>query len=427
MEEILNQLQCQFTWDFEIEDKLNCLHILTNVEMKINHTNYRNHSILYNFKAFILQKQDRSKDALESLKKAENVITEDFPSTVDQHILATYGNYAWIYYHLDDFCKMNAYLCKIRDICAKLQGSEYSVETAEMHAEEGWSYWASGQRNGVHATRCFQRALEMSPNDESLHIGLAFSLCANFWHTRDLDVGHDAIELLEQIVQKDPENWEAVVELYIALQGTGEISRCLTLVENDLPNCLNPSILRKLAITFKSTDPERAIRILNRANMLTSDYHLLLSDFGDIYFNMLKTNTFRGQERENILSTAMNYYARAIQLQPSSVSSRLRLAHLYGERGQTEFQEFIYKRLANQVPNMSEKSKAYLWYRYGDFKYKSKQHGEAIELYKRGYACSPLSFPGLRCKKNLERQIRWYTRQGDIQRANEISSFLNEN
>ncbi|XP_073434600.1 interferon-induced protein with tetratricopeptide repeats 5-like [Dendrobates tinctorius] len=426
MEEILNQLQCQFTWDFEIEDKLNCLHVLTNVEMKINYTNYRNHSILYNFKAFILQKQDRSKDALESLKKAENIIREDLPSTVDRHILATYGNYAWIYYHLDDFCKMNAYLCRIREICAKLQGGEYSVETSEMYAEQGWSYWASGQRNGVHATRCFERALEMSPNDESLHIGLAFSLSAHFWHTKDLDLGHDAVARLEQIVQKDPENWEAVVELYIALKDTDEITRGLTLVENDLPNCCNPSILRKLAITFKSTDPERAIRILNRANMLAPDYHLLQSDFGDIYFNMLKSNTFIGQERENLISTAISYYASAIHLQPSSVSSRLRLAHLYGERGQTEFEEFIYKRLVNQVPNMSEKSKVNLWYRYGDFKNKSKQYGDAIEFYKRGYSCSPRSFTGLRCKANLEWHITWYTRQGDIQRAKEISSFLSD-
>ncbi|XP_073521408.1 interferon-induced protein with tetratricopeptide repeats 5-like isoform X1 [Phyllobates terribilis] len=427
MEEILNQLQCQFTWDFEIEDKLNCLHILTNVEMKINYTHYRNHSILYNFKAFILQKQDRSKDALESLRNAENIIRRDFPSTVDRHILATYGNYAWIYYHLDDFCKMDVYLNRIREICANIQGSEYSVETAEMYAEKGWSYWASGQRNGVHATRCFERALEMSPNDESLHIGLAFSISANFWHTRDLDVGHDAISLLEQIVQKDPENWEAVVELHITLIDTGEMSRGLTLVENDLPNCCNPAILRKLAITYKKTNPERAIRILNRGEMLTPDYHLLLSDFGDIYFNMLKTNTLIGQERENILSKAMNYYARAIELQPSSVFSRLRMAHLYGERGQTELQEFIYKRLENQVPNMSEKSKANLWYRYGEFKSKFRQYEDGIELYKRGYSCSPRSFTGLGCKKGLEWHIRRYTRQGDIQKAKEISSFLNDN
>ncbi|KAM4617724.1 interferon-induced protein with tetratricopeptide repeats 5-like [Discoglossus pictus] len=427
LQDKLNTLQCQFTWDFEIEDKLQIAHVLQTVEIKIKHTTYQNLSTLYNLKAFLLQCQDKSVEALQCLGEAERIVRRDHPSTIDQHILVTYGNYAWIYYHLDDFQKVETYLENINKICLNLQSD--SGYSSEIYVEQGWSLLAVGLRNGSHAKKCFEEALKIYPNDRNLQASLAYSIYACAIHSKDEDMLNDAIRHLEEIVCTDTDNWEAIVYLARVLQETNQQERALTLVEDELPHCTNPEVLRNLHMLFSDNDPDRAITILNRAIEIAPHYHLLNNRLAE--YNMWRVFQISNSEPERrapLIAQAISCFKMEIQQIPTAVGARIGLAQMYGINNQVDYEEIIYKKLEKQLPEMPKGCQQQFYFSYGRFfQYRKSQYEEAEELYKKGFQINPQSKYGIKCREKLEKQARQYQRRRDTWKEEEIYRFLQQN
>nr|XP_020668103.1 interferon-induced protein with tetratricopeptide repeats 5-like [Pogona vitticeps] len=118
--EKLQSLQCHFTWDFEIKDKVDVMHILTTLALRIKHTGYRNRGIYLAMRAYLQHLEGQDKEALGTLRDAEEALKEEHPSDFSRQVLVTYGNYAWVYYHLSNYEMVERYLGQIREICQSL-------------------------------------------------------------------------------------------------------------------------------------------------------------------------------------------------------------------------------------------------------------------------------------------------------------------
>ncbi|KAM4617722.1 interferon-induced protein with tetratricopeptide repeats 5-like [Discoglossus pictus] len=421
LQDRLNQLECQFTWDNEEGEYINRNHILLTLEVKIKHTTYQNHSTLYNLKACLLQHQQRSVEALQCLREAEELVSRD-DANFPKRILATYGNYAWIYYHLDNFQEVETYLAKIKRICLALRsGSDYSTETAEMYTEQGWSLLAKGLSNGSQAKRCFTKALETYPDDNNLRDGLAYSYygCAKHYNENI----HDAISHLQEIVRRDPRNWEAKVylaDLLLKTKVEENKEMALELIEDDLVECNNPEVLRIFAQFYTILSCEERIDILNRARNIAQDYYLLLDNLAHTYRHQAY-ELRASEEKTRLVEEACRLYTEAITRMPWNVNIRLDLANMYGHNNQTEFQEMVYSKMEAELPKLRRSYQQQYYLEYGKFLYYGQvRSNDSVAILMRGFEIKPFSLLGRKCRQMLEKAANYRYRS----RAEEIMTFI---
>ncbi|KAG6924107.1 interferon induced protein with tetratricopeptide repeats 2, partial [Chelydra serpentina] len=214
LKEKLQTLQCHFTWNFEIRDKVDAVHILQTLALRIAHTPYQNQATLRAMQAYLCHLQGQYEDALQSLREAEEILQRDHPDNFPRHVLVIYGNYAWIYYHLAHYDLVELYLDKVKKICSSLKSrSPHAAQIPEIHAQKGWSLLAAGFRNGREATECFQMALREDEANGEFLAGLAIAVFASWTHTHKPVFWEAAKKKLGAIIHEQQQNYEAKVYL----------------------------------------------------------------------------------------------------------------------------------------------------------------------------------------------------------------------
>ncbi|XP_073514569.1 interferon-induced protein with tetratricopeptide repeats 5-like isoform X2 [Phyllobates terribilis] len=388
--------------------------------MKIQHSTCTNLWTLYNLKAYLLHLQQKSGEALQCLQEAEKLVARAHESLFDHRLITIYGNYAWIYYLLNNFRECEEYLQKVNDLCSR--HSESILHSSEMFAEQGWSFLEVGIRNGQWATKYFTKALAISP-DFGSSVGLAYSIYAHAVYTQDLEVINQAIGLLDEIVLRDPENWEARVYLADMLQATGlrkDKNRARRLVVDDFQGCTNPEVLRILAGLYQIITFEKSFQILQRAKGMAPNYHKLTHEMGNVYRH--RAYRLRSEEESLAVAEASRWYTLAIQLMPWNVDARLDLANMYGKKYQAEYEGEIYAQLSDEVEHLSKSCKQRFFLQYGIyFLYKIQQTSRGIEMLKSGFKMKPTSKWGVKCKKGLTFCTILYSSTEE-----EIDGFINE-
>ncbi|XP_075780785.1 interferon-induced protein with tetratricopeptide repeats 5-like isoform X1 [Pelodiscus sinensis] len=383
LKEKLQALQCHFTWDFEIRDKVDAVHILHTVALRIAHTPYPNQAAYLALQAYLCHLQGRYEDALQSLREAEEFLARDHPGNVPRQALVIYGNYAWIYYHLAHYDVVERYLDQVSQICRSLNSrSPYAALIPEVHAHKGWSLLATGFRNGQEASKCFQRALAEDEANGEFLAGSAIAAFASYTHSRDFEYKSDAKKKLSAIIQEEPQNYEAKMYLAKILERRDR-PQAEALVEDVVRNSRDPEVLRNAAKFFQGEFPEKAIAILERAISLDPTYHLPHYDLARCYKEQLAVaDTGR---REEILAAATEAFKMAVQKDPAFVFAKLALAEMYGEKT-PEYQEEIYLNLLSKVSTLSKKCQQAVYLHWGDFLlYTRESLPEAAEIYKAGF------------------------------------------
>uniref|UniRef100_A0A8C3FBR3 Uncharacterized protein n=1 Tax=Chrysemys picta bellii TaxID=8478 RepID=A0A8C3FBR3_CHRPI len=280
----LQALQCHFTWNFEIRDKVDAAHILQTLALRIAHTHYQNQPTFLAMQAYLYHLQGQYEDALQSLREAEEILQRDHPDNFPRQglVLVIYGNYAWLYYHLAHYDLVELYLDKVRKICSSLKSrSPYAAQIPEIHAQKGWSLLAAGFRNGREATECFQMALREDEANGEFLAGLAIAAFASWTHSPNSASRNAAREKLGAIIREQQQNYEAKVYLAKTLKSVNR-EQAEALLEDVVQNSLDPEVLRNAAKSFQREFVEKSISILERAISLNPNYHLLHYDL-DFY------------------------------------------------------------------------------------------------------------------------------------------------
>ncbi|XP_077196580.1 LOW QUALITY PROTEIN: interferon-induced protein with tetratricopeptide repeats 5-like [Paroedura picta] len=380
--EKLKTLQCHFNWCLEMKDEMDVGHILQTVALKVEHTAYGNRGVYLAMRGYLQQLQGSYLEALASLREAEEVLRQDHLATFSRQVLLIYGNYAWIYYRLVNYEKVELYLGRIRQICQSLSSPEpYSVEIPEIHAQKGWSLLAIGFRNGEEASECFRMALQEDPTNRDIQAGLAMSVFASWTHSWTFHRWLKAKSLLEEVLCSQPQNDEVKVHLASLLKSK-HWERSMALTMEVVRDSLSPEELRNAARVCRKTVLPQAIALLQKAIALAPGYYLLHYDLGLCY--KIQLEGAAPEERDGIRAAAIESFQRSVEVDPRSVFARLQLAQLHGEKTPHYAAEML-QNLWEELPTASKRCQQAIYLGWGDFLLHRKgRREEALMMYQAG-------------------------------------------
>ena len=173
LEHSLQQLKSHFTWNL-VEGE----HSLDDFEDRVcNQTEFQNcefKATMCNIQAYIKHCRGQHEAALECLRQAEEFIQREHADQAEVRSLVTWGNHAWVYYHLGRFADAQLYVDKVKRVCQKFS-SPYRIESPELDCEEGWTRLKCGRNQNERAKVCFEKALEKNPKNPEFASGLAIA------------------------------------------------------------------------------------------------------------------------------------------------------------------------------------------------------------------------------------------------------------
>nr|XP_034984506.1 interferon-induced protein with tetratricopeptide repeats 5-like [Zootoca vivipara] len=376
-------------------------------------------------RGYLQHLQGNYKEALDSLREAEGALKRDHPANFSRQALVTYGNYAWVYYRLVNYDMVDLYLVRIHDICRSLSSPEaYSAMIPEIHAQKGWSLLAGGFRNGDEAAECFRKALEAEESNEEFQAGLAISVYASWTPSCNAEQREEAQKLLEEVVARQPQNYEAKAYLAYVLRNV-DMERALCLADDVAQESMNPEVLRIICKLLRPQFIPRTISILKKAITLDHGYYLLHYDLGLCYLKQLESPP--GDVREEAVEAAIESFKRALEMKPTSIFTRLKLAKVYGERSPA-YEEEIYLNLLEELPGASNRCQQSIYMNWGDFLlHKKGMKSQALEMYQAAARIpTDHSYERKQLEIRLKKLASMFREDGEMGQARAIYSFLEE-
>ncbi|XP_040831677.1 interferon-induced protein with tetratricopeptide repeats 3 isoform X2 [Ochotona curzoniae] len=282
LEEILPQLKCHFTWNLfkkrrapsDLEERVcNQIEIL-NTERK---------ATMYNLLAYIKHLNGQNEEALECLKQAEQIIQQEQNGQVEVKSLVTWGNYAWVHYHMGQLSEAQTYVDKVRHTCEKL-ANPYRIERPELYGEEGWTHLKCGRNES--AKVCFEKALVENPSHPEFSSGLAIAL----YHLDNNRSKQYSVSVLQQAVELNPDNQYLKVILGQALRRINKEAEGEQLVEEALQKApCQTDVLRNAARFYRQKgDWDKNIELLQRALKCTPNNGYLYCQIAYYYKAKIK-------------------------------------------------------------------------------------------------------------------------------------------
>ncbi|XP_077115046.1 interferon-induced protein with tetratricopeptide repeats 5-like [Ranitomeya variabilis] len=411
----LLQLKCHFTWKLllqdtdpdELEDRL--YDQLTFLVTK-------NKYMVYNFLAYVIHLRKDYTKAIDSLKKAEETINENNPDGADQKYLVTYGNYAWVYYYMKHYEDSQKYVDKVEQIYKELKGPQ---DIAEIYGEKGWSLLKFCGQYYEEAKQCFQKALELDPEDPEWITGYATVVyrLEGFNGRRCAASECESLELLINAVEKNPN--DPVVKALLALKlqdlnRTGEGKRYIAEALEQAPNL--PYLLRYVAKFYRRGRMiDEALRVLKTAVDLTPTSGFLHNQIGlcykrkylDVKKSLGNWNNYSRQlhsmELDDLIQKAIFHFETTIEHKKKYVYAYVELANMYSEAKEYQKAEESFQTVLS-FPNLIEEEKQQINYNYGRFKeYCLRSESEAIDCYKKSLQITVLKQEREWSEKSLRR------------------------
>ncbi|XP_010994587.1 interferon-induced protein with tetratricopeptide repeats 3 [Camelus dromedarius] len=271
LERILLQLKCHFTWNlFKKESVLHDLEDRVCNQIEFLKPEFR--ATMYNLLAYIKHLNGQNEAALECLRQAEELIQQERTSQAEVRSLVTWGNYAWVYYHLGRLSEAQVYVDKVKQVCEKFS-NPYSIECPELDCEEGWTLLKCGRKQNERAKVCFEKALEGKPNNPEFSSGLAIAM----YSLDDKPQQQFSVDVLKKAIELSPDNQYIKVLLALTLQKMNEDTEGEQLVLKALEEAPRQTDVLRNAAKFyqKKGDLDKAIELLLRAlESMPNDSHL---------------------------------------------------------------------------------------------------------------------------------------------------------
>ncbi|XP_048194697.1 interferon-induced protein with tetratricopeptide repeats 1-like [Perognathus longimembris pacificus] len=352
LKEKLVQLRCHFTWELVVEDSA-VPDLEKRIWEEIEFLDTKYNVGIHNLLAYVKHLQGRNEEALQSLKEAEDLIQKEHADLSDIGSLVTWGNYAWLYYHMGRLEEAQTYLDKVENTCQKFASMFcYRMECPEMDCAEGWALLKCGRQNYEQARYCFAKALKVEPENPEFNTGYAIALYR-------LDSDHNAISLnpLQQAVRLNPSDTYIKVLLALKLQDVKREDEGEIYIEEALSTSTSLVYILRYAGKFyrRKGCMQRALQLLERALQESPTSAFVHHQIGLCYrAQVLQINNAtrtqpRGQEREkleNMIGLAIFHFKSALEQKHPFEVVFLHLAHMYVaaknyRKAEHSFQEFL--------------------------------------------------------------------------------------
>lgn len=384
-----------------------------------------------NILAYVKHRRGLNEEALKCLGKAEDFIQQQHPDRVEIRSLVTWGNYAWVHYHMGQLSKAQAYLDKVKQVCKKFS-SPYRIENPVLDCEEGWARLKCTKNQNERVKVCFEKALEKDPKNPEFTSGWAI---ANF-RLDDWPARNDYMDSLKQAVTLAPDNTYVQVLLAMKLATTHE-NQAKGLVEEALkkdPNAID-TLLIAARFYLKITDTDRAIELLRKALEFLPDNAYVHYYTGFCYRSKVlqmsntRETAFNGDRKklEEFIQLAVNHLRKAEETKEMLECSCSFLAGLYAMRNQNEEADYYFRKEFNK--DLPPGPKQLLHLRYGNFQlFQMKREDKAIYYYMEGVKIKRATKPREKMKEKLQRiALRRLRNYGSDSEALRILAFLREN
>ncbi|XP_036294403.1 interferon-induced protein with tetratricopeptide repeats 1 [Pipistrellus kuhlii] len=389
----LEQLRCHFTWNLLIEDT-----VLSDLENRVfNEIEFLDNNFnvgIHNLLAYVKHLNGHNKEALESLKEAEDLMQAEHADQSDAIELVTWGNYAWLYYHMDRLEDAQIYLDKVENTCKKRASpSCYSIECPEMDCKEGWALLKCGGENYERAKACFEKALKVDPENPEFSTGYAIVVYRLDVINKTSHVGEAfCLEPLKRAIRLNPKDVYVKCLLAVKLQKIRQEAEGEKYIEEALANMSSQAYVYRYAAMFyrKKGSIDKALQLLKKALQATPSSALVHHQMGLCYrsqvYKLSKATKWqpRGQDRENIdriTKLAISHLEFAVEQKPTFDIAYLHLAEMYIQAGSYRKAEDAYQKLL-RVKSLEEETMQELYFRYGRFQeFQRKSEVDAIIYY----------------------------------------------
>ncbi|XP_072335083.1 interferon-induced protein with tetratricopeptide repeats 5-like [Scyliorhinus torazame] len=425
----LNQLQCHFTWAPQREN-IDLVDIKQRLQDSIDlGVDYQARS--YNHLAFVNCLQGNCEEAIQNLSTAERILRENHADEFDKRIIITYGNYAWVYYHMGQLTEAQSYLDKLERICKQFpDASRYTAMIPEVYGEKGWSLLSSAAQYYEEAKECFKKALEEDPDIIEWNVGYAtvLSRLEGFSGTPESRSHSTSVKQWRRVLELDPHHSEAKVLLALNLRQSKQKEEALKLVKQALDHSPdNPYVLRYAAKFYRfQRDVEKAVELLNKGLEATPHSTFLHHQIGQCYrtkLNPLITNPGSRdphnpafQLRNDLIKKCKFHFQKAIENRPlTSIKVHLDFAEICAINEEYDKAKEIYNHLLTLQGTRPENKQA-ICLQAGLFEQNHLgSESNAITHFLEGMKVNYDSIQQKRCRDKLEmiaaRQIRCNPRE----------------
>ncbi|VTJ84903.1 Hypothetical predicted protein [Marmota monax] len=389
LENILPQLKCHFTWNlYDEESSLQDLEDRVRDQVEFLNTEFK--TIMYNLFAYVKHLRGQHEVALVYLRRAEefNLQQQDHQGKIRS--MVTWGNYAWIYYHMGRFSEAQVYINKVEKLC-KTFASSYRIECPEIDCEEGWALLKWGEKYYERAKECFEKALVGKPTNPEFSLGLAITL----YRLGDEARTENTIRLLRQAIQLNPNNQYVNVLLALTLQKVKNKAEVEgdQLVEEALKKTPCPTdVLCSAAKYYRNKGSlDTAIELLKKALESVPNNVYQHLQIGCCYRAKIrqiqrsrKCTTNEDEEKlREIMKNAVDHFKKVVELNINLPRACSDLACLYAITGQYDEAEYYFQKEFSKDLPPSEKQVLHL--RYGNFQqYQRLSDDAAIHHYLAG-------------------------------------------
>ncbi|NXJ29566.1 IFIT5 protein, partial [Dicrurus megarhynchus] len=411
----LLQLECHFTWtllkqhvSLEALEETIVDHIKFVKEFNITD---------YNILSYVCHLKNSNEEALRNLKKAEEAVQKYHPGEIARRSLVTWGNYAWIYYHMQRYEEAQTYVSKVENSCKKLSSIvDGKIQLPEIYAEQGWASLRFGCNYFERAKNCFEKALKSEPDNPDFSAGYAIAMyrleyCAARYG-RYCEETRSCVEVLKWAVELNPKNTTLLALLALQLQQLRRADEGERYIEEALQITPDLPVFLRYAACFyrKKGEVDKAVEILKKALALTPKSVFLHHQLGLCYkfkiFQLKKTRYIPQEKVENLIQLAIFHLKTVVDKKPVFVSAHSDLANTYALCKRYEEAEEIFQEVL-QRKNLSCGEKQEIYLNYGNFQhFHMKSESKAIKYYIEGLKIEEDSYGRRKCREAVETLLK---------------------
>ncbi|NXI53146.1 IFIT5 protein, partial [Chloroceryle aenea] len=417
LESSLHQLECHFTWslpkeDVDLDDLEEKIVDQTEFLTKTNITNY-------NLLSYVCYLNNSEEKALRNLQKAEEEVKKNYPDEISRRSLVTWGNYAWIYYHMERYEDAQSYISKVENSCKKLSSTtECKIQLPEIYAEQGWALLNFGRKYYERAKVCFENALQSEPNNPEFNIGYAITMYRLEDYQVESKDGSLSLKPLKRAVELNAEDSFSMVLLALKLQDIKQVDEGEKYIEAAMQkNPYVPYVLRYAAKFYRRKgEVNKAVEILKKALQVTPRSVFLHHQLGLCYrqklFRLKQARDSPQDQVDQLISLCIFYFKTVIEQKPKFFYAHTDLARMYAEAKQYEEAEETFQK-AFQINILSSNDKQELYYYYGNFlHFHKKLYSEAIKYYIKGIKIEIDSYISRKCRSSLKKLLEQRIQRG---------------
>nr|AID69084.1 interferon-induced protein with tetratricopeptide repeats [Danio rerio] len=404
----LDQLECHFTWDIT-KDHLDFTNLLNRLEEQNkldlgNEEGAARAQCSMGYLKFLLNCKE---EALTHLSRSEALIKENFADNNDKALIVTYGNFAWINYHMENYTECESYLVKLQKIHERFATESSAVP--EVLGEKGWTYLKFSRKYYDKAVEVFQKAVELDPSNSEWNAGYAIALyrTENF-NPPPCTVETPAIKQLRQAIDLNPDDDVLRVILGIKLLNCskGLMNESEQLVEkalNQSPE--HPHVIRYVGMFLRDQGSvDRSIEILKKALQRSPKSGFICHQLAMCYktkkINLCKEKR-RKVEVDEARDQSIYYLEEATSLIPSFISAVCQLGLQYGDRRDLLKAEEQFDKAFKLVKEKNEHLQS-VHLSYAQFQqYSNRREDLAIEHYEKCLTMNPHTPDGNRSAQKL--------------------------